>query len=519
MSWEKEIEELRRREALARRMGGARQDQAPARRRQAHRARAHRPAARQGSFHEIGAIAGKAEYDADGDLVDFTPSNFVMGRGRIDGRPVVVGGDDFTVRGGAADASIQREAGRRRSRWRTSSASRWCAWSTAPAAAARSRATRRPARPTCPRIPGWEHVVDNLAKVPVVALGLGSVAGLGAARLVTAHYSLMVTRHLADVRRRPAGRGAAGREGHQGGAGRHARSTPATARSTTRSRARTRPSPARGGSCPTCPPRSTSLRRAAAEQRRSQPPRGLADRRDPARPPQGLSHPADRRGLRRSRLASSRSASCGAARSSPASPGSTAGRSRCWRAIPSSMAAAGRPMPATRSTRFVDFAETFHLPVVHFVDIPGFMIGVAGEKAGTIRARRAGAGRGLPGARRRGARSCCASRSASRARRTRTGRRTISATPGRRATGARCRSKAASRPPTRPSSPPRPIRRRISRRSRRGSTRCARPSARAERFGVEEIIDPRDTRQLLCEFANLAAPMRKPGPRSFGYRP
>ena len=29
-----------------------------------------------------------------------------MGRGRIDGRPVVVGGDDFTVRGGAADASI-----------------------------------------------------------------------------------------------------------------------------------------------------------------------------------------------------------------------------------------------------------------------------------------------------------------------------------------------------------------------------------------------------------------------------
>ena len=35
--------------------------------------------------------------------------------------------------------------------------------------------------------------------------------------------------------------------------------------------------------------------------------------------------------------------------------------------------------------RFVDFAETFHLPVVHFVDIPGFVIGVAAEKAATIR--------------------------------------------------------------------------------------------------------------------------------------
>jgi hypothetical protein len=28
-----------------------------------------------------------------------------------------------------------------------------------------------------------------------------------------------------------------------------------------------------------------------------------------------------------------------------------------------------------------------------------------------------------------------------------------------------------------------------------------------------------DARPLLCEFAKLFAPMRKPGPRSFGYRP
>ena len=37
--------------------------------------------------------------------------------------------------------------------------------------------------------------------------------------------------------------------------------------------------------------------------------------------------------------------------------------------------------------------------------------------------------------------------------------------------------------------------------------------------GVEEIIDPRDTRRRPCEFAQLATPMRKPGPRAFGYRP
>ena len=59
-----------------------------------------------GSFHEIGALTGRGTYDESGELTAFTPANFVMGRGRIDGRTVVVGGDDFTVRGGAADASI-----------------------------------------------------------------------------------------------------------------------------------------------------------------------------------------------------------------------------------------------------------------------------------------------------------------------------------------------------------------------------------------------------------------------------
>ena len=38
-----------------------------------------------------------------------------------------------------------------------------------------------------------------------------------------------------------------------------------------------------------------------------------------------------------------------------------------------------------KMVRFVDLCDTFHLPVVNFVDNPGFLIGVAGEKAGTIR--------------------------------------------------------------------------------------------------------------------------------------
>src|SRR5262249_37812309 len=40
---------------------------------------------------------------------------------------------------------------------------------------------------------------------------------------------------------------------------------------------------------------------------------------------------------------------------------------------------------ADKWTRFVDLCDTFHLPIVSFVDNPGFLIGVAGERQGTIR--------------------------------------------------------------------------------------------------------------------------------------
>ena len=45
------------------------------------------------------------------------------------------------------------------------------------------------------------------------------------------------------------------------------------------------------------------------------------------------------------------------------------------------------------------------------------------------------------------------------------------------------------------------------------------PFRTAEAFIAEEIIDPRDTRKLLCEFVNLAAPLRQTGKSSFGLRP
>ena len=69
MSWEKEIEELRCREALARRMGG------PEKVRRQHdggkltvRERDERLLDKD-SFHEIGGLAGVAQYGTDGELL------------------------------------------------------------------------------------------------------------------------------------------------------------------------------------------------------------------------------------------------------------------------------------------------------------------------------------------------------------------------------------------------------------------------------------------------------------------
>ena len=59
-----------------------------------------------GSFHEIGSIAGFASYDESGAIVDFTPANHVGGWGRVEGRTAVVCADDFTSRGGHSDGAI-----------------------------------------------------------------------------------------------------------------------------------------------------------------------------------------------------------------------------------------------------------------------------------------------------------------------------------------------------------------------------------------------------------------------------
>jgi hypothetical protein len=44
------------------------------------------------------------------------------------------------------------------------------------------------------------------------------------------------------------------------------------------------------------------------------------------------------------------------------------------------------------------------------------------------------------------------------------------------------------------------------------------PFRTAEKFGIEDIIDPRDTRPMLCEFIEAAYRVLEPGMRGRGWR-
>ena len=135
------------------------------------------------------ADVGDTVYEGDR-LVEIRPSNFVAGTARLDGRRVVLGGDDFTVRGGAADGAVGYKAGY---------AERMALEQRLPivrlvdgtggGGSVKSLETTR--RTYVPANPAMEIMTELLSTVPVVAAALGPVAGLGAARVVFSHFSVM----------------------------------------------------------------------------------------------------------------------------------------------------------------------------------------------------------------------------------------------------------------------------------------------------------------------------------------
>jgi acetyl-CoA carboxylase carboxyltransferase component len=199
VSWEREVEGIRRRREAAQQMGGA---EAVTRQHEKGRLTIRERIdglIDSGSFSETGPIAGSSETNERGELTSFAAANYVLGFGRVDGRPVAVGGEDFTQRGGSPSP-----AGFRKSVMAEEIAIRYRVplirfLEGGGGSVAGSRGKNAPiSLESVNAPPRFMSFMEAMATVPVVSAAVGAVAGLPAARLVASHLSIM-TRHTAQV--------------------------------------------------------------------------------------------------------------------------------------------------------------------------------------------------------------------------------------------------------------------------------------------------------------------------------
>ena len=110
MTWKPEADELQERHRWAEALGG---EQSIERHHKQGRLTVRERIAGlldEDSFQEVGKLTGSATR-TDGKLTKVVPAPYVMGLGKIAGRPVAIGGEDFTVRGGTSWGSARCKGG------------------------------------------------------------------------------------------------------------------------------------------------------------------------------------------------------------------------------------------------------------------------------------------------------------------------------------------------------------------------------------------------------------------------
>src|SRR5512139_4320165 len=377
--WQQEIEEIRRRQALAAEMGGAdRVERQRSRGKLTVRERID-GLLDPGSFREWGSLTGEGP---DGALAGFRASSCLAGRGSIDGRTVVVSADDFTIRGGSSE-TFSHEKNVQAELMAAEYGLPLVRLLDGTGGGGSVAEVERLGATYVPYVPGFDQVVANLGRVPVVALGLGAVAGLGAARLVASHYSVMVRGLSQMFTAGPPVVEAAGEKvtaDQLGGADLHAGtgSVDDVVESEADAFARTRRFlsflPDRAGAPLSRVATGDPADRADAWLDSAIP----RDRRWPYEVRPILEAILDRGSFFEIGRAWGKSIVTALARLD--------GRTVAVLASDSGQMGGTWTAAASRKmTRLVELAETFRMPVVHFVDVGGFTIGSQAEKAGTIR--------------------------------------------------------------------------------------------------------------------------------------
>jgi len=144
-----------------------------------------------GSFQEVGKLTGSERYEG-GTLKHVTPAPYVMGLATIDGRPVAVGGEDFTVRGGTTAALDKRKGGQGGFVEDMAHHYRIPLVNLIDGAGGSVTSAKRRGHSVFPGVDSFDRSIDLLGEVPVVGAVLGSAAGGPAGRAILSHWSVMV---------------------------------------------------------------------------------------------------------------------------------------------------------------------------------------------------------------------------------------------------------------------------------------------------------------------------------------
>ncbi|EPE33765.1 ClpP/crotonase [Glarea lozoyensis ATCC 20868] len=148
-----------------------------------------------GSFQEIGSVSGTVTWKQlspkKEEPMDFVPSNNVQGFGKLNGRKIVFTADDFSIRAGHADGALMEK---------TIYLEKLAVSLRLPivklvdgSSGGGSVTTIKTHRFSyIPPMPSFKHVVEQLnLGIPNLGAVLGPAIGLGAARVVSCHFSVM----------------------------------------------------------------------------------------------------------------------------------------------------------------------------------------------------------------------------------------------------------------------------------------------------------------------------------------
>ena len=143
------------------------------------------------SFKEVGTLAGQGRYDG-ATLTGVTPAPYVMGLASIDGRPVAIGGEDFTIRGGSSWSGDRKKGGQGGFVEDLAASYRIPLVNLIDGAGGSVTSINKRGHAVFPGVHGFERSVELLGKVPVVCAVLGTAAGGPAGRAILSHWSVMV---------------------------------------------------------------------------------------------------------------------------------------------------------------------------------------------------------------------------------------------------------------------------------------------------------------------------------------